>query len=117
MKEEIKSRIASETAKSIYQGYPALWERFGEQGFLRTEEDNRHHLDHLETAYDLADSQIFIDYSLWLEGVLNSRQIETALIIDNFDRLMHALPGKISAPEEVFMLDCLQKAKDILSKR
>lgn len=117
MKTEVKNEIAAATAKSIYEAYPNLWERFGERGFLRTEEDNHHHLDHLETAFDLQDRQIFIDYSLWLEGVLNSRNVETALIIDNFNRLMETLPGKAASAEEAFMLDCLSEANKVLAKR
>lgn len=117
MNAEVKKGIASATANSIYEAYPNLWERFGERGFLRTEEDNLHHLDHLETAFDLQDRQIFIDYSLWLEGVLNSRNVETALIIDNFNRLMETLPGKAGMEEEAFMLECLDEANKVLANR
>lgn len=117
MNTENKNEIASATAKSIYEAHPTLWDRFGERGFLRTEEDNRHHLDHLETAYDLQDPRIFLDYSLWLQGVLNSRNVETRLIIDNFERLMVVLPGKASKAEEAFMLACLSHANKSLSKR
>lgn len=117
MNTETKDRIASATANSIYEAYPSLWDRFGERGFHRTEEDNRHHLDHLETAYDLQDPKIFLDYSAWLEGVLNSRNVETGLIIDNFERLMDILPGKAEKAEGEFMLSCLKQANKMLSER
>ncbi|MBZ5200533.1 hypothetical protein HU147_04800 [Planomicrobium chinense] len=116
MNKAIKDKIALETAKSIYEAYPNLWERFGEQGFQHTEKDNHHHLDHLETAYELEDKQVFLDYSLWLETVLNSRNVETALIIDNFERLIDILPGKTEKQEERFMLDCLKEANALLTK-
>lgn len=117
MNREVKSRIAADTAKSIYEAYPNLWERFGERGFLRTEEDNMHHLDHLETAFELEDQQVFIDYSKWLETVLTSRNVETALIVDNFERLIKALPGNVAANEEEFMVGCLKHANKELSAR
>lgn len=115
MNKAIKGQIALETAKSIYEAYPNLWERFGERGFQHTEKDNHHHLDHLETAYELEDMQVFLDYSRWLETVLNSRNVETALIIDNFERLIDILPGKTGKQEERFMLACLNEANALLT--
>ena len=117
MNREVKIRIAAHTAKSIYDAYPNLWERFGERGFLRTEEDNMHHLDHLETAFELQDSKVFVDYSKWLETVLTSRNVETALIIDNFERLIKVLPGNVNGEEEEFMIACLRHANKELSAR
>lgn len=114
MKLEAKQSIAAETAKSIYEAYPDLWERFGEKGFIHTEKDNHHHLDHLETAFAMEDKAIFLDYTKWLESVLRSRGVETALIIDNFERLMAILPGKVEKKEELFMLNCLEKANHLL---
>ena len=116
MKIETKQLIAAETAKSIYAAYPDLWERFGEKGFIHTEKDNHHHLDHLETAFAMADEAIFLDYTKWLESVLRSRGVETSLIIDNFERLISILPGKVETEEEVFMLGCLKKANQLLGQ-
>lgn len=115
MKKDIKNKIASETAKSIYEAYPTLWDRFGERGFEHTEKDNHHHLDHLETAFSLNDEKVFIDYTVWLETVLTSRNVETALIIDNFERLLEILPGNIDKDEEIFMTGCLTNAIAVLS--
>lgn len=114
MRLDIKNKIAAETATSIYAAFPILWERFGERGFEHTEKDNHHHLDHLETALALDDEQVFVDYAIWLETVLTSRNVETALIIDNFERLQKALPGNIGKDEEAFMLRCLSNAIAVL---
>ncbi|MBT2571187.1 hypothetical protein [Planococcus sp. ISL-110] len=114
MKMEAKNKIASETAKSIYAAHQTLWERFGERGFQHTEKDNHHHLDHLETAYSLDDAKVFVDYAIWLETVLTSRNVETALIIDNFERLQKILPGNTGKDEEAFMLRCLTSAISVL---
>ncbi len=114
MNMETKQLIAAETAKSIYEAYPDLWDRFGQKGFIHTEKDNHHHLDHLETAYSMEDEAIFLDYAKWLQSVLLSRGIETNLIIDNFDRLIAILPGKVSEKEETFMLGCLKNANSLL---
>lgn len=110
----IKQQIAKEAANQIYEAYPSLWERFGERGFQHTETDNLHHLDHLETAFDLKDRQVFLDYSLWLEKILTSRNVETALIIDNFERLIGLIAEEIETEEKEFMQACLQEAIELL---
>ncbi|MDN7241630.1 hypothetical protein QWY14_07485 [Planococcus sp. N028] len=112
----IKQQIAKEARESIYAAHPSLIERFGENGIIQTEKDNVHHLDHLETAYSLKQPALFYDYSKWLQTVLESRNVGTHLIIDNFERLISILPGKIEPEEEDFMIDCLKEAIHLLDK-
>lgn len=114
MNKETKQQMAAVTAESIYSAYPELWERFGERGFVHTEKDNLHHLDHLETAFSIRDKKIFTDYTLWLETVLTSRNVETALIIDNFERLIDMFPAYLEEDEKTFMTECLQEAIALL---
>lgn len=114
MKQDLKKQIAKSIAIQIYEAYPTLWDRFGEHGFDHTEKDNMHHLDHLETAYGLNDRQVFLEYTLWLEKVLTSRNIESDLIIDNFERLIGLLDAEVELKEREFMQQCLQEAIDSL---
>ncbi|HSI66375.1 MAG TPA: hypothetical protein VK947_03105 [Planococcus sp. (in: firmicutes)] len=107
---EAKQQIAKYAMEMIYEAHPDLWERFGERGVLHTEKDNIHHLDHLESAYAVGQSQLFTDYAVWLETVLVSRNVETALIIENFQILIDIIPEKLSSEEESFMIRCLQEA-------
>ncbi|MFC4712780.1 hypothetical protein [Planococcus dechangensis] len=109
-----KQQIAQDTANGIYEAYPNLWERFGDRGFEHTVKDNHHHLDHLETAWELKDQQVFLDYAVWLETVLVSRNVETALIIDNFERLMAVVPHHTEMAQADFMQGCLRKAVQLL---
>ncbi|EZH64664.1 hypothetical protein DH09_19240 [Bacillaceae bacterium JMAK1] len=88
MNEVIKKRIALEVTKEIYRDFPDLWAKFGENGRFRTEEDNMHHLNHLETTMKMNDESYFLDYTEWLNRVLTSRNVGTHLIIDNFERLI-----------------------------
>lgn len=113
MNQVLKKQIAKSAADQIYESYPALWDRFGERGFEHTEKDNLHHLDHLETAYDLNDKQVFLDYTIWLEKILTSRNVGADLIIDNFERLI-SLVEEAERNEKEFMQQCLQEAIDLL---
>ncbi|MCG1029066.1 hypothetical protein J5S49_12255 [Virgibacillus halodenitrificans] len=83
-----KDQIVTEVVKQIYDAYPTLWDKFGDNGHKRTTEDNYHHLNHLETAYYMNDQQFFMDYTKWLEQVLTTRNVGKELIIDNFERLV-----------------------------
>lgn len=113
---EAKQQIAHSAMEMIYKAHPDLWERFGERGVHHTEKDNLHHLDHLESAYAIGQSRLFTDYAGWLETVLTSRNIETALIIENFQILIHIIPEKADEDEGTFMIRCLKEAIDYLEQ-
>lgn len=87
-----REKIVHQVVEEIYEAYPYLWDKFGENGRKRTTEDNYHHLDHLATAHQMDDVTFFLDYTEWLERVLTSRGVSTNLIIDNYERLWSALP-------------------------
>ena len=87
--------IVEEVTNGIYEAYPFLLEKYGEHGKERCKEDNIHHLKTLETAFQVKDEKIFVDYTIWLNSILTSRGMKSDLIIDNFKRLLVALDGKL----------------------
>ncbi|WLR49362.1 hypothetical protein LC065_09580 [Halobacillus litoralis] len=91
MNKSEQSRLVQLVADEIYEAYPYLWGKFGQNGRDRTEEDNFHHLDHLQAAYEMDSVDFFIDYTKWLNTVLTSREVPTSLIIDNYERLVRLL--------------------------
>ncbi|MGR9048921.1 hypothetical protein ACQ4XT_09855 [Halobacillus faecis] len=91
MNKSEQSRLVQLVADEIYEAYPYLWQKFGQNGRDRTEEDNFHHLDHLQAAYEMDSVDFFIDYTKWLNTVLTSREVPTSLIIDNYERLVRLL--------------------------
>ncbi|MBB4825425.1 hypothetical protein HNO89_002659 [Sporosarcina luteola] len=114
MEHLLKERIVEDVVKEIYEAYPFLWERFGENGHQRTIEDNFHHLDHLETAFQMDNSRFFIDYTMWLNQILTSRHVGTDLIIDNFERLRKHIPGKLDSIREQSYIQYLRLALNSL---
>lgn len=68
----------------IYENDPSLLDRFGERGKEKCIEDNHHHLKHLHTAYELDSDQVFIDYALWLNGILVKHGMSRQHLLDNF---------------------------------
>ncbi|MGV2621609.1 UNVERIFIED_CONTAM: hypothetical protein N8J90_10490 [Halobacillus marinus] len=122
MNPEEQNRLARKVTDEIYEAYPYLWEKFGQNGRERTEEDNHHHLDHLQAAYEMDSVHFFLDYTSWLNNVLTSRQVPTALIIDNFERLIRLLEAmEVDDKEQKeHYIEYLQQALqhlDILTKR
>ncbi|UOQ46008.1 hypothetical protein MUN89_08860 [Halobacillus salinarum] len=91
MKKLEKDTLVHQVVEEIYVAYPELWERFGNNGRERTEEDNYHHLDHLSSAFEMESADFFLDYTKWLNNVLTSRGVGTGLIIDNYERIIRLL--------------------------
>ncbi|WJY27508.1 MULTISPECIES: hypothetical protein [Sporosarcina] len=114
MEQEAKDRVVDEVVWQIYDAHPWLTEKFGDNGRMRTAEDNYHHLNHLETAFQMSDSKFFTDYTKWLDQVLTSRNVGTDLIIDNFERLLAVLPGEVDIERQSAYTDYLKKALAIL---
>ncbi|MCA1011125.1 hypothetical protein [Halobacillus halophilus] len=111
--------LVTQVVTEIYHDYPYLWEKFGQHGRDRTEEDNYHHLDHLKTAYEMGDGAFFIDYTEWLNSVLTARDVGTSLIIDNYERLIRLLKHSDFAAsyEKNVYIEFLQQALDYLRTR
>ncbi|KIL72882.1 hypothetical protein [Bacillus badius] len=84
MKQSWKTALAEKATDEIYKREPALLVRFGEEGKAKCLEDNYHHMKQLETALLLNNQQFFIDYALWLNGILTKHGMSTRHLIDNF---------------------------------
>ncbi|MGN1402163.1 MAG: hypothetical protein ACI4XL_11755 [Bacillus sp. (in: firmicutes)] len=82
--------LVEAVTEKMYQDDPSLMERYGERGKDKCREDNHHHLNHLQTAYELQDIKIFTDYAIWLDGILQKFGMDTYLLIGNF-RMLHSL--------------------------
>jgi len=83
--------MVEKVTEKIYQKDPSLVERYGDKGRVKCIEDNHHHFKHLETAYELDNSTFFIDYAIWLDGILQKFGMSTQLLMDNFDFIIEVL--------------------------
>ncbi|AYC30664.1 hypothetical protein [Paenisporosarcina cavernae] len=96
--------VIEHVVQGIYDTYPELLERYGETGRIRCEEDNHHHLDHLESAATIQDEQVFLHYTEWLSSLLTARGMKNEHIIDNFERLKHGFKLVDFAEKEAFIM-------------
>lgn len=116
----LESKIApiiEEVTTGIYERYPELLDKYGEAGKQKCREDNQHHFDHLETAYQVDDSVIFTDYAIWLNDLLTARGMDTAHLIDNFVRIEQALRDNLDAGRKKFYTETLKQAVNVLENR
>ncbi|WP_216831281.1 globin family protein [Alkalihalobacterium elongatum] len=113
----VKEKIVNEIVKKFYEKYPTLVDKFGENGRKRTREDNFYHLQYLDTAWKLKNKKVFIDYSLWLNEVLTSRNVSTTLVLENFQWLKEELHGLIDPDVETFYTEVLDEAIDVLEAK
>ncbi len=101
--------IVEKVVCTMYRDFPFLEERFGDKGKERTIEDNFYHFLYLHTAYKLKDTQTFIEYTMWLNGVLVSRGLKTDMIIYNFEKIQESMPGMLDKEVEESFLSYLHE--------
>ncbi|KQU62883.1 hypothetical protein FZC83_19055 [Rossellomorea marisflavi] len=77
--------------EKLYKRYPDLQDRFGEEGRRKCREDNVHHFNYLQSAADVEEERIFVDYAIWLNSVLVSRGMKPDHLIDNFVCIQEAI--------------------------
>lgn len=109
--------IIEEVVAGIYRQYPELAEKYGEAGRKKCREDNHHHFDHLETAYEVNETAIFTDYAVWLNEVLTARGMKAAHLIDNFIRIRDAVRNNLDTQRENFYIETLELAITALGNR
>lgn len=83
--------MVERVTEKIYQNDPSLVERYGDKGRAKCIEDNHHHFKHLDTAYELDNGTFFIEYAIWLDGILQKFGMSTQLLMDNFDFIIEVL--------------------------
>ncbi len=117
MSESKYKPIIERAVEEIYLLYPGLDEQFGERGRIKCYEDNVHHFTYLETAANIKNSKVFVDYALWLDSVLTSRGMKTDHLIDNFKSIIKALDvTEIEKETEELFTQYLHEAIEHLSK-
>ncbi|MBD7965995.1 hypothetical protein [Fictibacillus norfolkensis] len=114
--------MVERVTEKIYENDPTLVERYGDKGRTKCVEDNHHHFKHLETAYELDNSAFFIDYAIWLDGILQKFGMSTQLLMDNFDFIIEVLleeQGKqrIENTRIGIYTDYLKQANDVLRSK
>ncbi|MFP7478687.1 hypothetical protein [Terribacillus saccharophilus] len=114
MKQPNKEALLDKIVEEIFAAYPSLYERYGENGKKRTREDNQHHLDYLQTAYEAGDPQLFVDYTIWLHELLSARGMNEKIIIDNYERLNLLLEDYMEEEQYLFFKGCLEEGIQIL---
>ena len=100
----------------IYALDPSLHERYGEKGKDKCRADNQHHLDHLQTTFELENAKVFTDYTLWLNGILQKYGMKTQTLLDNFVIIKEELEQISDMPDikKKMYLSFLTDAIDIL---
>ncbi|MDI9260114.1 hypothetical protein [Alicyclobacillus sendaiensis] len=119
MREAVMADWAASIVEAMYRDHPDLYERYGQRGKEKCLEDNLHHIRHLRTCFELRDSQFFVDYVRWLDGILRAHGMQTAHLLDNLERLAATLPGvpELDDEERRMYEESLRVAMDTLRRR
>ncbi|OCA86146.1 hypothetical protein F7984_12225 [Pradoshia sp. D12] len=105
-----------QVTERIYTLDPSLQDRYGEKGKDKCRADNKHHLDHLQTAFELDNAKVFTDYTLWLNGILQKYGMKTQTLLGNFVIIKEELEHFSDMPDikKKMYLSFLTDAIDIL---
>lgn len=95
MKYVIDPKLIDNVIDELYEEYPSLKTKFGEKGIRKCREDNEHHFRYLETAYELNNSQFFVDYALWLNGILQKHGMSSEHLCVNFEIIKKVMDNDI----------------------
>lgn len=114
MKQPNKEALLDNIVEEIFAAYPSLYERYGENGKKRTREDNQHHLDYLQTAYEAGEPKLFVDYTIWLHELLSARGMNERIIIDNYERLIPLMEEYMDQGKYLFFKVCLEEGIEAL---
>lgn len=115
MKKDELAGIVKEIVAEIYERHPDLWDKFGNFGHEKTYEDNMHHFDNLDIAFQVNDPEVFITYSVWLNDVLTSRGVTTDIIIENYEIIIDKIENNLNRERVGFYQKAINEAVEKLS--
>ncbi len=98
----------------LYERYPELDEKYGEAGREKCYEDNIHHFNYLDSAVEVKEEKVFVDYAIWLNSVLVSRGMKSDHLIDNFNCMIEALeesPNEYNKDLQTYLLAGIKSIK------
>ncbi|SES18894.1 hypothetical protein [Salipaludibacillus aurantiacus] len=106
--------VAEALTEKFYEQDGAELEKFGDRGRKHTKEDLLHHFNYLNTAYELENEQIFVDYALWLHQVLVTRGVPEEMLLKSFAWIDEELERYEEDKRMAFYQKCLRLANDAL---
>lgn len=111
-----REQAVSSVVQGIYARHPGLAERFGERGVTKCGEDIRHYLDYLDGALMAGEAALFTNYAHWLKGVLKSRGVPIAHLVESFELLASFLSAHLPAAQAQPMSMILGAAQATLAR-
>ncbi len=115
MKKVLYPHVVERAVDELYDRYPNLKEQYGEKGVRKCREDNEHHLRYLESAYELDNTQFFVDYAHWLNGILQKHGMTAEHLSVNFEIIKHVMDNDIDAGRKEHYEASLDEALKALS--
>jgi len=114
--EQICAAWIDDVVANLYREHPEWYERYGEVGRIKCREDNVHHVRHLETAFQLENMDIFTDYAVWLNGILEAHGMSVEHLMDNLCKMVETVSERteLTAERRAFFAKALTAAVERL---
>jgi methanogenic corrinoid protein MtbC1 len=110
-----RDRLAEAITDEHFLRVPGLATRYGEVGRARCTEDACSHLDHLRAAVVYGSPELFVDYVIWVRGLLAARGVPDADLLMNVDVIRTVLGADASMPGKAEVMAVLGEGTAALS--
>jgi methanogenic corrinoid protein MtbC1 len=110
----LRQAAIEDVSNRFFETYPELIRSFGERGFEATREDVGFTLDFLRPALEFGQQKSFVEYLVWLSGVLSTRGVPEALIVKMLDWLAEFFESRLPNERGKFVSGVLQSSKSEL---
>ena len=98
--QQLKLAIAEEVTQAFLDRHPDWLLRYGERARKFGIEDAQFHIDFLRGAVEAGSVHAFEDYCQWAAGLLQSRSIAPAFLVEALTLIETALRSRLSADEQ-----------------
>jgi hypothetical protein len=103
-----KEAIARSTTGLLYAEMPWLVDKYGERGRLKCLQDMRYNLEYLAPAVELENTELFVAYARWVDGVLRARGVPTGELARSFELMASDVTARLRADEAALVSTCLE---------
>jgi hypothetical protein len=102
-----KDELADAVTRALYDDMSELHAKYGDSGRQKCLQDLRYTIEHLTSAVDLAQPDLFASYVRWLDALLRARNVSTREVVRSLELMERVVRDHLTADEADAVAACL----------